>query len=364
MNILYILLAVLVLLFMITVHEFGHYIAGKIFKFKINEFAIGFGPAIFKRTSKKTGEVFSLRAIPLGGYCAFEGEDEDSDNSQAFTNKAPWKRIIVLISGALMNFAAALLIAIFAISTSGLFLSKVANILPDELGSDVQEQSALQPGDILLSANGKTLYLPSYDLPLLTAPMEIGEKIDMVVLRDGKEVNIIATIREYSSYENKTDPDNPKIARDEEGNIITHKGLGISQSSEAVKFNFIQSLEHSVKYSFKLAGVLLDFLGKLITGNYPFNQIGGPITTIGITAQTASLGLRPLLEIVILIGVNLAVFNLLPIPALDGMRVVFTVIEMILKRPLNRNVEAMIHFIGLIALFGLVILADILQLLG
>lgn len=106
-----VLLAILILLAMITVHEFGHYIAGKIFKFKINEFAIGFGPALYKRT-KKNGEVFSVRALPLGGYCAFEGEDEENSHPDAFNNKKPWQRIIVLFAGAFMNYLLALLLII------------------------------------------------------------------------------------------------------------------------------------------------------------------------------------------------------------------------------------------------------------
>ena len=106
-----VLLAVLILLAMVTVHEFGHYVAGKIFRFKINEFAVGFGPALYKH-KKKNGELFSVRVFPLGGYCAFEGEDEDNPSPDAFNNKKPWQRIIVLVSGALMNYLLALLLIV------------------------------------------------------------------------------------------------------------------------------------------------------------------------------------------------------------------------------------------------------------
>ena len=116
-----VLLAILILLAMITVHEFGHYIAGKIFKFKINEFAIGFGPALYKRT-KKNGEVFSVRALPLGGYCAFEGEDEENSHPDAFNNKKPWQRIIVLFAGAFMNYLLALLLIITSFFAYGQLL--------------------------------------------------------------------------------------------------------------------------------------------------------------------------------------------------------------------------------------------------
>ena len=116
-----VVVAVLILLIMITVHEFGHYVAGKIFKFKINEFAIGFGPALFKHT-KKNGEIFSVRALPLGGYCAFEGEDEDKEDPAAFNNKKPWQRIIVLVSGALMNYLLAVLVIIVSFFACGQLL--------------------------------------------------------------------------------------------------------------------------------------------------------------------------------------------------------------------------------------------------
>ena len=103
-TVLAVLLAILILLAMITVHEFGHYVAGKILKFKINEFAIGFGPKLFRRVSRKSGEAFSIRLLPLGGFCAFEGEDGEAENENAFNAKAPWKRIIVLVAGPLMNY--------------------------------------------------------------------------------------------------------------------------------------------------------------------------------------------------------------------------------------------------------------------
>ena len=118
-----VLLAILILLAMITVHEFGHYLAGKALKFKINEFAIGFGPKLFRRVSKKTGEAFSIRLLPLGGFCAFEGEDNGAESEGSFNSKAPWKRIIVLISGPLMNYVLAVLLIIIAMLSFGQMLS-------------------------------------------------------------------------------------------------------------------------------------------------------------------------------------------------------------------------------------------------
>ena len=133
MSFLYILLALAVLLVLITVHEFGHYVAGKMLGFKINEFAIGFGPKIFSRTNKKTGEVFSIRVLPLGGFCAFEGEDEDNPNPDAFNNKKPWKRLIVLVSGVLFNFLFGIITAVIFLNVNGYALPCIADFSPNNL---------------------------------------------------------------------------------------------------------------------------------------------------------------------------------------------------------------------------------------
>ena len=153
MIVLYILLAVVILLFMILAHEFGHYIFGKIFKFKINEFSVGFGPAIFSHTSKKTGEKFSLRAIPLGGYCAFDGEEDDKDVSSketAFVNQKPWKRIIVLLGGVTMNF-------ITAIIFSWVLLCTIGYDVPQIKSWNAAYSNPYQVGDVITQIDGKTI---------------------------------------------------------------------------------------------------------------------------------------------------------------------------------------------------------------
>lgn len=361
-NILYILAAVMVLMFMVTVHELGHYVAGKIFKFKILEFSIGFGPALFKRTSKKTGEIFSIRAIPLGGYCAFGEDDEtDPDDPQAFNNQHPAKRIAVLLSGVAMNFAASLLIAIMVFISAGMFFPSVGSVLPDDVNSAPTDPVfVLKEGDTILAINGRFLYING-DLQSALSGIETGKTFTANIVRDGVRMNVPLVKRAYNHY----DQDSPgQIAKDGEGNAIKSEGLGITQSYTSYNLGFWESIEKGFNYCFKMAGVILSFFGKLITGQIGLEGVGGPVTTIETTANIARLGFRPLVEIVVLIGVNLAVFNILPIPALDGMRIVFTVIEWIRKRPIKRSVEAMIHLGGLIFLFGFVILADLLHIFG
>ena len=126
-----VILALVILLIMITVHELGHYLVGKLFKFKINEFAIGMGPAIYKKKRKNSDEVFSIRALPLGGFCAFEGEDEQSDKEGAFNNKEPWKRILVLIAGATMNLILGIAILMLSVGLYGQLLVKTYDIRPE-----------------------------------------------------------------------------------------------------------------------------------------------------------------------------------------------------------------------------------------
>ena len=365
---LYILLAILVLLFMITVHELGHYLSGKLLGFKINEFAIGMGPAIFSR-NLKNGEKFSIRVLPLGGYCAFEGEDEDKDTQGSFNSQKPWKRIIVLISGAFMNFLVAMLIIINVFLFAGMYFPKVSTLLPD-YGSPEQITSPLQAGDILLEINGRDMYLAT-DMSTALASISEAEKFDVKVVRNGEIIVIKDMVkRAYSAYQTdengnfvKDEEGNYILARDEEGNLIESYGLGILQGYDSYRFGFFETLGRSFVYAFRMAGVILGALGQLITGGLGLKDVGGPITTITQVAEFARSGLRDFLDIVAMIGVNLAVFNLLPIPALDGSRVVFTAIEWIRGKPINRKVEAIINFVGLILLLGFVIVADVYQLI-
>ena len=173
-----VLLAILVLLVMITIHEFGHYIAGKIFKFKINEFAIGMGPAIFKRKNKTTGEIFSIRILPLGGYCAFEGEDDDVDSPNAFNNKKPWQRIIVLVAGATMNFLLGMLILMIGVGAYGQNAVETYDIKPSQ---DVMiSQNSLRKNDVIYKINGKNIYMAT-DISSALKGKKQGDIVTVIV---------------------------------------------------------------------------------------------------------------------------------------------------------------------------------------
>ncbi len=390
-----IVLAVAILLVMVTIHEFGHYVAGKILNFKINEFSVGFGPAIFKKRSKKTGELFALRVIPLGGYCAFDGEDdfeteekpsetvEETQEKEVFADvtakenvepvetveipetkktleqadeypqpqgvrfndQAPWKRIIVLVAGATMNYLLALLLIVLMFATLGQPMYKIAE------PRDGKTMSAVyQTGDIIESIDGKKVYMITDYMDALSGK-KAGDKVTVRVIRENERVDLKVDLAMDANFVNMSDT----------GRLLGALGLD-GLYTVTVQHGFFETIGRSFAYSWKIGGTVLRSLGELLTGKLGLDAMGGPVTTITVTAQAASSSMLQFLNIASLIGVNLAVFNLLPVPALDGSKVVFCLIEWIRKKPINRNVETIIHFIGLIVLFGFAILVDLLQL--
>ncbi len=407
-----VLAAVAILLVMVTIHEFGHYLAGKALGFKINEFSVGFGPAIFKKRSKKSGELFALRVIPLGGYCAFDGEDEIDDEletsgaqksesqslqektpfseleaqpgdapanaaqngetnpeetypepkGEKFNDQPPWKRIIVLLAGATMNYLLGVLLIFVMFLSFGRPLYKVTGLpaIEDSGAQTEQTQSAdsenaLQSGDIIMRIEGRRLYLIT-DYMAAMKGKNAGDtaRVEVLRLENGAlknrtiEITLGASYKDFDSLTKTT-------------GIL--KALGVTElSSVTLKEGFGVTVGNALAYSWKEAGMVLSSLGQLVTGKISIRSMGGPLTTIKVASQQAKSGWVNFLNIASFIGVNLAVFNLLPIPALDGSKVVFCIIEWIRKKPINRKVEATIHFVGIIFLFAFAILVDILQL--
>lgn len=352
-----IFLAVFILLAMITIHEFGHYIAGKIFKFKINEFAIGFGPAFFKKR-KKNGELFSIRAIPLGGYCAFEGEDKEDNHIDSFNHKKPWQRIIVLFAGASMNYLFAVLLIIIAFCAFGQTKLYIGDVQQAENAIEY----SLQKGDVLLRCGNKNLFMVQ-DLMTALENKKAGDRVTFTLSREvesGRQIiEQVVQLRKDTNFKNVADVN---LLWESLGIVKTVEGTYSIYSTSYKGYNILQNIGNSFLYSFQLAGSVFKVLGQLLTGHLSITAVGGPITTIKLTSQIASRGIQQFLEISAYIGVNLAVFNLLPIPALDGSRILFTLLEWIRKKPLNRKVEAILHTIGLVLLLGFAVLVDILQL--
>lgn len=336
MIVLYIVLAVIVLLVMVTIHEFGHYIAGKMLGFKINEFSIGFGPAIFSK-KKKNGELFSLRVVPLGGYCAFEGEDKESENDQSFMKQKPWKRLIVLFFGAFFNFISAIIFSLILLCSVGYDVPKITKI--NDVNGSVQTE--LQVGDIITHVDGvKVSFINGNTFNSLIAKFNSGESFEATIVRNGEKQTIILEM-----FEN------------EDGNKL----LGIN--IKATPYSFWESLKLCVPFTCVLAWQILALFGQLITGQLGLSGLGGPITTVTTMATLSMQGISNFLVLLPLIAANLAVFNLLPFPALDGSKMVFTTIEWIRGKPINQKVENMIHTVGIIILFAIVIIADLYHLI-
>ena len=419
-------LAILILLVMITIHEFGHYLAGRLLGFRIEEFSVGFGPALFKRRSKKTGELFALRLIPLGGYCAFAGEDGLEDEAEKcppqepfadmgapsaagkaaegdaqtppageelaqtlsagegaegeerpvseapvprggeFTKMAPWKRIVVLISGALMNYLLAVLLLIACFFAYGQTMVAVYRAQPSD---DIPAEYCLKDYDIFLEAEGRKLYLTTDFAQALNGKKE-GDLVEFLISRvvgtdaEGRylreEMTVKVELRADVNVRNSADLDGVwralGVAYETEGESGTWM-----LANASYRFGFWETLGRAFAYSFKIAGSIFKVLGELLTGQLGLSALGGPVTTITLTSQIAGRSLRGFLEIAGFLGVNLAVFNLLPIPALDGSKVVFTAIEWVRKKPISRKVEAVIHAVGFLLLLGFAVLVDILQ---
>lgn len=409
---------------MVLIHETGHYTAGKLLGFKINEFAVGMGPKILSRT-KKNGEVVSLRLLPLGGFCAFEGENEDgSDNPSAFNSQKPWKRLIVLFSGAFFNFISAVLIAIIAFACYGDNVAVVRNVY--DYAPQANQQ--LKQGDILYKIDGKRVFIlddigrymssdkemtfevlrpildeqgnevyqnvslsgltrKNYTSVILSkvdgeykstdgkAALTVGNtvyKINDISLSeagafsalygqlDGEcELTVICSDGEMRRFtiDSSLFKDNKIVVQEQ-----SYNGIGMSVQYAAFKFDFGESLARTFPYCGEVGLLVLRTLGGLITGAVGIDQVGGPITTISMTSQVVATGFPNILRLIVLISVNLAVFNLLPVPALDGCQMVFVIIEWIARKPINRKVQGYINGIGLIVLIVLMVLIDILKL--
>ena len=349
----YILLAIFVLLLMVMIHELGHYTAGKLLKFKINEFSVGFGKAIFSKTNK-AGEKISLRVFPLGGYCAFDGEDEESVNSPtAFNNQKPWKRLIVLFMGAFFNFLSGIIFSmIFLMAYGYVDLVQVDSLYSVPSYEQYEQVTGigrdgydwLKEGDVIYKVNGEnTSFVYDRYFTNMIEDFQENETFTVTVRRDGKMHDILMYKR--------------AIQLDGE----TEASLRVGVNFVWYKHTFFEAFLRSFKFTFDWAVKVLVILWSLITGGVAITNMGGPITTISTIAEVTAINFANLFLLLPMISANLAVFNLLPFPALDGARMVFVLIEMIFRKPVNRKVEGIIHTVGLFVLLAFVVVVDILH---
>ena len=337
---LYIIIAVLLFGFLIAIHEFGHFITAKAFGVRVNEFAIGMGPAIF---SKQRGEtLYALRVFPVGGYCAMEGEDDDSDDPRAFGAQKAWKRLVILAAGAFMNFLAGLVLILLLFSGAQAFTTPVLSGFMD--GFPLEGEQGLMAGDRIVSINGERIYL--YNDVTLFLGRGSGEPYDIVVERNGQRVvlnDLPLEPREYTV----------------EGQRVTRYGLYFSIEEATVDAKLRNSWYNAIDFVRLVRISLTD----LVTGNAGLKDMTGPvgivdtITQVGSQSASVRIALENILYFGALIAVNLAVMNLLPLPALDGGRIFFLMINgawmILFRRHIDPKYEGYVHVAGLVALLAL-----------
>jgi regulator of sigma E protease len=342
---LYILLAILIFGVLIGIHELGHFLAARACGVRVLEFSMGMGPLLWQKDGK-SGTKISLRALPIGGFCAMEGEDDASDDPQAFTNAAVWKRLIILVAGAAMNFLLGLVLIVVCFSQLEAFTTPTITGFME--GCPYEGADGLLEGDTFWKINGERIYFSS-DVSTYLARGDSGYA-DIVVVRDGKKVTLDhypMTLVEYTDSET--------------GQTVMKYGLyfGVKEAGLGAR----------LRYSWYCA---LDFvrmvrlgLTDLVTGAVAANQMTG---VVGIVDMIADVGTQSptvydaLLNIAYLtafIAINLAVMNLLPLPALDGGRVFFLLVTWLLEHILRRKIapkyEGYINTAGLVLLMALMV---------
>lgn len=332
------LVAILLFLILIVIHEFGHFISAKLLGVRVNEFAVGFGPKIFSKQGKETK--YSVNLIPLGGYCAMEGEDEGSADEKAFCNKAAWRRFLIVVMGAVFNLILGFIIVMIILAPTKTFTTTtIAEFAPNA----VSEQSGLQVNDEILKVDGRTIF-STYDLSYAFTNVKDG-KIDITVLRDGKKQLLKDVKFDSEEYEGM-------------------EFLTVDFKVYGEKRTFGTFIKNTIKTSASYTVVIWRSLVDLLSGKYGISQVSGPVGVTVVIADAARQSLQSLLPLMAFISINLGIFNLLPIPALDGGRLIFILFEMIFKKNVPQKYESLVHTIGFILLIGFMILILIKDVLG
>lgn len=340
-----IIFAILIFSFLIFIHELGHFLAAKASGVQVNEFSLFMGPAIFK---KQVGEtLYSLRCIPIGGFCAMEGEDEDTENPRSFQKAAWWKRLIILVAGSAMNLVAGVLILLIVFMPNERLVLPVISGFTDY--STVCGEGGLQVGDRILEVDGEKIYVQADFSVILT--LNPGEVHDLVVERNGRKV-VLNDFR-MEKHEVVDENGNTQMLYGMNFTLIESPGLGARLKNGLL--NAVDSVRN-VRLSLQM----------LVTGKVGLQEVGGPVmivdqmNQVAQASQTWTAALLNMLYYAGIIAINLAVMNLLPIPALDGGRVfsllVVTAIEAMTRKKVNPKYEGYIHAAGMILLLILMAL--------
>ena len=331
MTILYILIALLFFGILIFIHEGGHFLSARLCGVDVKEFSIGMGPKLISKTSKKSGTRYGLRALPIGGFVSMDGEDEESENPNAFCNKSVPKRMIIVIAGAVINIIFGFIIMFVLVFAQKTLVSNVIGKFDD----NAMSAEKLMVNDVVLKVDGTATHTGNevaYEI------MNKGDKpIDIVVIRDGEKITVEDVVF-------------PNIV--EQGVTMGTCDFKMYQDEQS----FGNYIKHAFWRSMSTVKMVYDSLFNLLTGKYGLQAVSGPVGVTEVVGQAARSNLPTLLYVMSVISINLGVFNLLPFPALDGGRFVFLVVEAVRGRPIDKKIENYVNFAGIMILFGFMII--------
>ncbi len=336
-----VLFAILLFSILIFIHELGHFVAAKLSGVQVNEFSMFMGPILWK---KQVGEtLYSLRLIPIGGFCAMEGEDEDTDNPRSFQKAAWWKRLIILVAGAAMNFLVGIVLMFIVYLPAQTVVEPV--IASFEEFATLDGADGLQVGDRILQLDGEKIYVQS-DFSLILG-LNPGQYHDLVVQRDGKQVALNSLFMEKHAV--------PQA----DGSVQMLFGMNFTRKT----LDFPGKIQYAWRQCLDTVRLVRLSLQMLLTGQAGLSDMSGPVgivqqmSTVAEASPTAMDALLNMLYFGAFIAINLAVMNLLPIPALDGGRVVgvliTTAVEALTRKKINPKYEGYLHGAGMVFLLGL-----------
>ena len=328
------LIAVAMLGLIIFVHELGHFLTAKFFKMPVSEFSIGMGPQVFSLDTKET--TYSFRAIPIGGYVNIEGMEVGSQVENGFNSKPAYQRFIVLFAGVFMNFLTAFLI-IFSIAQMNGRMEYEEKAIIGALVKGGANEQVLKVDDKILELDGKKINLWA-DIPEVTKEAIDKEEIPALIERDGKEQKLVL-----------------KLTKDEENNRVV---LGISPKSKKINLSFSESLIFA-KNSF--ISILKDTVGgffTLFSGKANLKEISGPVGILKVVGEVSKFGWTSIASLAVILSINIGVLNLLPIPALDGGRIIFVLLELF-RIKINKKWEENLHKFGMVVLLFFIVMISV-----
>lgn len=324
-----IIIAILVFGSLVFVHELGHFTIGKLSGMRVNEFAVGMGPVLW---SVKKGETrYALRLFPIGGFVSVEGEDENSTDPRAFCNVQLGKRILFVCAGALMNLVLGFLLLSILVGMR----SSLPTTIIGGFADNARSSQWLQVGDKITAVNGSRVFT-SNDISFALVSDRDGI-VDFTVVRDGKTLEVPKVDLGMQTLEDNT--------------RLINLDFGVQSQPKT----FLGGIKYTVLWMLSIVKQVWVSFGQLITGNFSLSELSGPVGVSAVIGQASSAGLKTFLLLVSFITINIGVFNLLPLPALDGGRLVFLLIELVFRRPVSPKYEGFVHAAGFILLMGLMV---------